>query len=108
MRCFRGGFLLSKKILFVDDESVVVLLMKRRLEHGGYIVITAESGQDGLLKAKKEKPDLIVADHTMPEMTGLELCKIIKNDPVLNAHAEECDKSYTSRDTEIDTGEQQP
>jgi two-component system alkaline phosphatase synthesis response regulator PhoP len=71
---------LTKKILLVDDESLIVLLMKRRLEHGGYIVITAESGQDGLAKAKKDKPDLIVVDHTMPKMTGLELCKLIKGD----------------------------
>jgi len=74
---------LSKKILLVDDESLIVLLMKRRLEHGGYSVVTAESGTEALTKAKKEKPDLCVVDHTMPKMTGLELCKLVKNDPDL-------------------------
>ena len=71
---------MGKKILFVDDEALIVLLMKRRLEHGGYTVITAESGQEALTKAKKEKPDLCVMDHTMPKMTGLEFCRLIKND----------------------------
>lgn len=74
---------MNKKILYVDDESLIVLLMKRRLEHGGYTVITAESGQEALTKIKKEKPDLCVVDHTMPKMTGLELCRLIKNDPDL-------------------------
>ena len=74
---------MSKIILLVDDEPLIVLLMKRRLEHGGYRVITAESGQIALTKAKKEKPDLLVVDHTMPKMTGLEFCKQVKNDPDL-------------------------
>lgn len=57
--------------------------MKRRIEHGGYTVFTAESGQEAFTKAKKEKPDLMVVDHTMPKMTGLELCKLVKSDPDL-------------------------
>lgn len=71
---------MSKKIFLVDDEPLVVMLMKRRLEHGGYQVVTAENGQEAFTRAKKEKPDLWVVDHTMPKMTGLELCKMIKND----------------------------
>ena len=72
---------MAKKILFVDDEPYVVILMKRRIEHSGYQVITAANGPDGLEKAKKEKPDLIVIDYTMPKMTGMELCKLLKSDP---------------------------
>lgn len=67
----------------MDDEPLVVLLMKRRLEHSGYNVITAGNGQEALDKARKEVPDLMVVDHTMPKMTGLELCKLVKSDPVL-------------------------
>ena len=73
---------MAKKILFVDDEPYVVLLMKRRIEHNGYEVITAANGREGIEKARKEKPDLIIIDHTMPEMTGMEMCKQLKSDPV--------------------------
>lgn len=71
---------MAKKILFVDDEPYVVLLMKRRIEHAGYTVVTAASAEEGIAKAKAEKPDLIVMDHSMPKMSGMDLCKKLKQD----------------------------
>ena len=72
---------MAKKILFVDDEPYVVMLMQRRIEHAGYTVITAANAQEGLTKAKKEKPDLIVIDYGMPQMNGLQMCTQLKDDP---------------------------
>ena len=69
------------KILFADDEPNVVILIKRRLESHGYDVVTAVNGQETLEKAKKEKPDLIVLDHSMPVLNGHEACLGLKKDP---------------------------
>ncbi len=71
----------KKKILFVDDEPHVVILMKRRLEHVGYEVTTAADGRDAFAKAQKDQPDLLVVDQTMPQMTGVELCHLLKKEP---------------------------
>ncbi len=70
-----------KKILVVDDLPENVFLLKDRLEHEGYEVITAYDGSSGIEKAKSESPDLILLDVMMPEITGIDVCRIIVNDP---------------------------
>jgi two-component system alkaline phosphatase synthesis response regulator PhoP len=69
-----------KKILIIDDEPQIVLLSAHRLEVNGYAVITASSGEQGLKKAKKEMPDLILLDQVMPEMDGWEALERLKKD----------------------------
>jgi len=61
---------MNKKILVVDDEKEVCELVKCVLETDGYEVITANDGTDGLNKAKKEVPDLIISDLMMGQMAG--------------------------------------
>jgi two-component system alkaline phosphatase synthesis response regulator PhoP len=72
-----------KKILIIDDEPQIVLLASNRLQANGYAVVAASSGKQGLKKAKKEMPDLILLDQVMPEMDGGEVLDHFKKDPLL-------------------------
>jgi len=71
------------KILVVDDEPDMVEMIKTALEGASHKVITAFNGQEGLNKARKEKPDAIVLDIMMPVKDGFVACKEIKDDPAL-------------------------
>lgn len=71
------------KILLVDDEPDILEIVGYNLSNEGYQVITAENGQEGVKKAKKEIPHLIILDVMMPEMDGIEACEIIRKNPDL-------------------------
>jgi DNA-binding response OmpR family regulator len=71
---------MAKKILLVDDEPDLVEMVKMRLEVAGYEAITAYDGQEGLDKARKEKPDLIILDLMLPKMDGYKVCTMLKRD----------------------------
>lgn len=73
------------KILVVDDEPDMVKMLKTMLENASYEVVAAYEGEEGIKKAKEEKPDAIVLDLMMPVMDGFEACKEMKNDPELAA-----------------------
>jgi DNA-binding response OmpR family regulator len=66
------------KLLVVDDEQGILSLLKDYFELEDFIVYTASSGKDALNKISVN-PDLILLDINMPEMDGIELCKIIRN-----------------------------
>ncbi|WP_136480370.1 response regulator transcription factor [Cognatitamlana onchidii] len=72
------------KILLVDDEPDILEIVGYNLSSEGYQVITAENGQEGVKKAKKELPHLIILDVMMPEMDGIEACEIIRKNPDLS------------------------
>jgi len=67
------------KILLVDDDPIFVEATKTILE-SQYQVITAHDGEEGLEKARKEKPDLILLDIIMPAKDGFNVCKQLKKD----------------------------
>eukprot|EP00161_Ancyromonas_sigmoides_P015946 TRINITY_DN4244_c0_g5_i1.p1 TRINITY_DN4244_c0_g5~~TRINITY_DN4244_c0_g5_i1.p1 ORF type:complete len:247 (-),score=8.06 TRINITY_DN4244_c0_g5_i1:80-763(-) len=71
------------KILLVDDEPDILEIVSYNLSSEGYQVITASNGLEGVKKAKKEKPHLIVLDVMMPEMDGIEACESIRKIPEL-------------------------
>jgi two-component system cell cycle response regulator len=71
-----------KKILVIDDLPENVFMLQDRLEHEGFEVLTAYDGYTGIDKAKNDQPDLILLDIMMPDITGLEVCKILVNEPV--------------------------
>src|SRR3990167_4462273 len=60
-----------KNVLIVEDDKVLRSMYKKLLENHGYSVSVAEDGEEGLLKAVSEKPDLILLDIRMPKMDGL-------------------------------------
>ncbi len=72
-----------KRILFIDDESHIRQVVKACLESlGGWNVLLAASGQEGLSKAVSEQPDAILLDVMMPEMDGLVLLKKLQTNSV--------------------------
>lgn len=73
------------KILIVDDETDIVSTVQYRLKSCKYDVITADNGQEGLEKAAKEKPDLILLDINMPVMNGHEMLERLRGRPDLKS-----------------------
>jgi len=73
------------KILVVDDEPDAVELIDFNLKAAGYDVVTAADGNEALKKARSSLPDLIVLDLMLPEVDGLEVCKILRRDPATAA-----------------------
>tara|TARA_R110002072_G_scaffold282761_1_gene445862 strand:+ start:87161 stop:87829 length:669 start_codon:yes stop_codon:yes gene_type:complete len=70
-----------KSILIIDDESDIREILSYNLTKEGYRVFTSSNGVEGISIAKKEHPDLILLDVMMPEMDGIEVCEILKEDP---------------------------
>ena len=68
------------RILLVDDEPSIVKMVGKRLEIEGFDVLIAMDGQDGLTKARAERPDLIVLDLMLPKLNGYEVCTMLKQD----------------------------
>jgi DNA-binding response OmpR family regulator len=73
------------KILVVDDEPDAVELIKFNLKAAGYEVLTASDGDEALKKARAVLPDLIILDLMLPEVDGLEVCKILRRDQRVSA-----------------------
>jgi two-component system phosphate regulon response regulator PhoB len=69
----------------VDDEPDAVELIKFNLKASGYEVFTAADGDEALKKARSVMPDLIVLDVMLPEVDGLEVCKILRRDPRISS-----------------------
>ena len=69
-------------ILIVDDISVNVTILENILTHEGYETMTALSVQEALELMKQTRPDLILSDLSMPEIDGLEFCRMLKSDQV--------------------------
>ena len=92
------GEVMSTKILIVEDEPHMVAGLRDNFEFEGFQVITALDGVEGLDRALKESPDLVVLDVMMPRMSGLEVCKQLKakrpSVPIimLTARGQEVDK----------------
>jgi two-component system phosphate regulon response regulator PhoB len=91
----------DKTILIIEDERDVVDLLALHLRKAGrFAISTASDGASGLDKARNEMPAFIILDLMLPKMPGLEVCKILKTDPVtrhipvmmLTAKAEEIDR----------------
>jgi len=70
----------QEKILIVEDEEDVQELIRYNLEKDGYLTQSALNGREALDKAKSGVPDLILLDLMLPEVDGLEVCKLLKAD----------------------------
>ncbi|MBD3801946.1 MAG: phosphate regulon transcriptional regulatory protein PhoB [Rhodobacteraceae bacterium] len=87
-------------VLVVEDESAQREVLSYNLEAEGFRVVMAENGDEGLLLVNEEKPDLIVLDWMLPNVSGIEICRRVKansetrNIPIimLSARSEEVDR----------------
>ena len=70
----------QRTILVADDESHILHVVSLKLRNAGYRVLTAHDGQEALEAAQQERPDLIITDYHMPQLSGLELCRKLKQD----------------------------
>ena len=73
---------MPEKILIIDDDTDTVRLVGLMLQHQGYAISTASSGEEGIAKAGQVQPDVILLDVMMPEMDGFEVTRRLKADPL--------------------------
>ena len=71
----------QKTILVADDESHILHVVSLKLRNAGFKVITAKDGAEALELAQQHKPHLLITDYHMPQLSGLELCQRLKQDP---------------------------
>jgi CheY-like chemotaxis protein len=73
-----------KKIMLADDDPTIRLLVHATLRSDDYELIEAADGVQALDLARTEHPDLILLDVSMPRLSGLEVCRLLKEDPSTN------------------------
>ena len=91
---------MNKKVLVTEDDPSSLRLLVYALQHEGYQVVTATNGLEGLKKALKEQPDLVILDVMLPGMDGFEVCHRLRSEPqtsqlpilMLSAKAQEIDR----------------
>lgn len=66
------------RILLVDDHQTVFRLLEAIVRIKGYTLLYAESGQQGIVMARQEQPDLILLDVMMPDIDGFKVCQYLK------------------------------
>jgi sigma-B regulation protein RsbU (phosphoserine phosphatase) len=71
----------QRKILVVDDTEANLKLLRALLRGAGYEVVTASGGEEGIRAAGAERPDLILLDIMMPDLTGFEVCQRLRGAP---------------------------
>jgi len=74
---------MAKKILIIEDEEVLINVLKKKLIREDYDVLVAKNGNEGLVKIKKDKPDLVLLDIIMPEKGGFEVMEEMAKDDEL-------------------------
>lgn len=90
---------MKTRILLIEDDENITELVRYNLERADYIVDTSADGEEGLIKAQEEKPDIILLDWMLPNLSGLEICRRLRrsgnaNVPIimLTARADEPDR----------------
>lgn len=89
----------NNKILIVDDEKDIISMLKDAFELDGYNVFTANNGVEGVIKAKRYQPDIIILDIMMPDLNGYDTIRILREEYeipiiVLSAKQREEDKVF--------------
>ena len=72
-------------VLVVEDDPTILQLLEVNFEMEGFVVLTAEDGEQGLAVARQSKPDVVVTDVMMPKMSGIELVQALKADAATEA-----------------------
>lgn len=90
----------GRRVLLVEDDPDILELLRFNFQQDGFTVITAADGGAALEKARRQAPDLVVLDLALPGLSGLEVCRRLREDPQLRrvpvimvtAKAEEADR----------------
>ena len=87
----------QKRVLVVEDEDTIRQTLRYNLTREGYAVSEANSGTTALSAARRERPDLILLDLMLPELNGLEVCRVLRQEMttpilILTAKGTELDK----------------
>ena len=88
---------MARTILVVDDEPTLRETVAEALAGDGFRVVTAADGREALLRFREERPELVVLDLMLPELSGIEVCRIIRQESgvpilMLTAKISEIDK----------------
>jgi len=88
---------MARTILVVDDEQTLRETLAEALDADGFRVITAADGREALARFREHRPDLVVLDLMLPELSGIEVCRIIRQESgipilMLTAKSSEVDK----------------
>jgi len=70
----------KEKVLLVDDEEDILELLQYHFAREGYTIMTADSGEEALRRARNETPDMIILDLMLPGLDGLDVCRQLKKD----------------------------
>jgi CheY-like chemotaxis protein len=70
-----------KKILIVEDHPDVRRVLTLGLRHLGYEIVEADTGSSGIAQTVSESPDLVLVDLSLPDVNGLEIARVIKQNP---------------------------
>jgi DNA-binding response OmpR family regulator len=87
------------KVVVVDDDADIRELVAMKLGNAGHVVVAEADGEAGLAAVLEERPDVVLLDWMMPRLTGLEVCRSLRDDPatagmavmLLTARAQEAD-----------------
>ena len=71
----------QQTVLVVDDDPVIQRLLQVNFEMDDYIVLTAGDGEEGLQRAREDRPDIVLLDVMMPKMDGIAVAKALRGDP---------------------------
>lgn len=71
------------KIMVIDDEPFILMMVEDKLTRAGFEVITLRESIKAVQTIRSERPDLIILDWMMPELSGIEICQELKSDPEL-------------------------
>jgi DNA-binding response OmpR family regulator len=69
------------RVLMVDDDDAFRRWLREHLHAAGYEVLEAGAGSDGLTVAREQRPDLILLDWRMPDVSGVQVCRELRDDP---------------------------
>jgi len=88
---------MGKRVLIAEDDREIVKVVRAYLEGAGFNVLTSYDGKEALFMAQQERPDLVILDLMLPEMDGLDVCRLLRRESdipiiMLTARVEEVDK----------------
>jgi len=71
----------KRRVLLVDDDPSMRKIFSRHLEVAGFSVTNAADGEEALVAARRQPPELIILDVMLPKLNGYEVCQQLKQDP---------------------------